>query len=413
MARKLNHKYLMAVESFVLAYVENPEIVTTGSTELKNLVDGVSAIYSEYMTPGQAQYFLMSELQEYFHERGEWLATSTRAKIEQHKSRIIERLVSAIASLPREYKLSIELPAAADLGEFSERISSSLKLVGKDNDISEWLFEPARSWHEARHLNKSSTWLEIRVKGYANKSPDSPAMAEAFSVAKQWAFLASASGIFVRATWRDQKRLPKAYLSGDKYLEPIAVQLVDPLSTCFSDLGPSNDLRVSHDSQTFGGGLFGVITEKDSKIATTSRERVDAIADSMRAFGRFFDCTDNESYGSLAAAMEWHEDSLYTENQTFAYLAACIGLEALLGSDGQMEAMSKRLADRYGFMMGHSRAERIRLTEQYEAVLSLRGKLVHARRARLSRDDQATLSTVQNMLSEVIWQELRQMLQDI
>ena len=117
---------------------------------------------------------------------------------------------------------------------------------------------------------------------------------------------------------------------------------------------------------------------------------------------------------ALVSALEWAHDSIYTENQTLAYLAACIGMEALLGEgqDGKesnLDQMSKRLADRYAYLMGNGRSDRKRLSAEYDEVRILRGRLVHGRKARLTVGEQATLHKAQTMLLNVIWKELRQM----
>jgi hypothetical protein len=82
-------------------------------------------------------------------------------------------------------------------------------------------------------------------------------------------------------------------------------------------------------------------------------------------------------------------------------------MEALLAGTSQIEEMSKRLADRYGFMMGRTRTERAELSDAYADVLKLRGQLVHARLPRLTQKEQSKLRQVQGMLSDVIRHELR------
>jgi len=96
-------------------------------------------------------------------------------------------------------------------------------------------------------------------------------------------------------------------------------------------------------------------------------------------------------------------------NHTFSYVAACIGLEALFGSDGYLENMSKRLADRYAFLIGKSREEHEQLISDYTEVLKLRGRLVHSKATRLKAEDVGLLATAQRMLLNAIWHELHAM----
>ena len=71
-----------------------------------------------------------------------------------------------------------------------------------------------------------------------------------------------------------------------------------------------------------------------------------------------------------------------------------------------MDAMSSRLCDRYGFLLGAGRNERERLSLEYRDILNLRGKLVHARSKRLTAGEREKLSQVQRMLAKVIDREI-------
>lgn len=128
---------------------------------------------------------------------------------------------------------------------------------------------------------------------------------------------------------------------------------------------------------------------------------------------QFFGKNEHPDFSAISASLEWFHDSVHAENQTFAYLAACIGLEALIGNEKrQISEMSKRLTDRYGFLMGRSRQERETLALRYEKVLEVRGKLVHAKVARLSGEDHQYLSIAQDMLLKALRKELHRIFRD-
>ena len=176
------------------------------------------------------------------------------------------------------------------------------------------------------------------------------------------------------------------------------------MSRCFGALTPSeNNWKV----RDFGQG-FTLLGGRD-RAPKDDEERLTAFRNSLDPIVRFLECREHADFESLAAAMEWHQDSVFADNQTFAYLAACIGLEALLGSDVHMDSMSRRLADRYSFLIGRGRKERAELAQRYEAVLNLRGKLVHAKAARLNPEDLPLLYEAQDMLSQLIHHELGEM----
>jgi len=106
-------------------------------------------------------------------------------------------------------------------------------------------------------------------------------------------------------------------------------------------------------------------------------------------------------------------DSVSAENETFGYLAACIGLEAILtAGDGadRLDNLSARLSDRYGFLMGVGAQDRKKLSDEYRSLLNLRGKLVHARRRSLKANEQDQLHRVRYMLSSVIDKEVTSLL---
>lgn len=151
----------------------------------------------------------------------------------------------------------------------------------------------------------------------------------------------------------------------------------------------------------------GSLLTHPSRSPQSDEEVSDAIEQCLQPVKRYFKARSNPDFESIAAAIEWFLDSQFAENDTFSYIAACIGLEAILGSSGHVDGLSKRLTDRYAFMLGGSRQEREEAISQYTQVLNLRGKLVHAKAARLGRDDRPLLFVARNMLLRVIRHELR------
>ena len=126
---------------------------------------------------------------------------------------------------------------------------------------------------------------------------------------------------------------------------------------------------------------------------------------------RYFRARPHEDFKQIAAAIEWYQDSLWADNDTFAYIAACVGLEAVIGSpDEQLDSLSKRLADRYAFLMGKGRKDREHLRKSYADVLKLRGRLVHGKAARLAADERHLLRTAQDLLLNVLWKEVNRIL---
>jgi hypothetical protein len=130
------------------------------------------------------------------------------------------------------------------------------------------------------------------------------------------------------------------------------------------------------------------------------------LKDKLQPLVDYFALNNLAEHKSINAAIEWHEDSITADNQTFAYLAACIGIEALLGDEENMDSMSKRLSDRYAYMLGVSKIDRDLRRAQYMSILNVRGKVVHAKASRLGSGELGYLRQAQSILREVIFHEL-------
>jgi hypothetical protein len=180
------------------------------------------------------------------------------------------------------------------------------------------------------------------------------------------------------------------------------------LVRCFRGIAPNEKKLVVHDELSATTLLLG-----KSRPAITDDERARALESALHPATRFFRAAKHDDFATVSAAIDWYQDSVFSDNQTFSYLAACIGLESLLGGDEHMDGMSKRLADRYAFLLGKGRSERNALASDYTKVLKLRGTLVHAKTARLTDDDRETLSLAQEMLMKAIWHELHHMYRSI
>jgi len=156
------------------------------------------------------------------------------------------------------------------------------------------------------------------------------------------------------------------------------------------------------------GGALGLLRfgqeGRPPKNEEEARRAQDHVLSDVR---RYFAARSDEDFGQIAAAIEWYQDSMWAENDTFAYIAACIGLEAVLGSgEEHLDSLSKRLADRYAFLMGKGRKEREELRAAYSSVLNLRGRLVHGKAARLDSKERPLLKKVQDLLLQLLWKEI-------
>jgi hypothetical protein len=305
---------------------------------------------------------------------------------------------NAIQSLPWAINVKFPLENFTELGEIDIRISDSIALRTNFNTV------PSDGEEKNALLNLSRkrkhAWLCIDVRGFGAGDPDSGALSIAITQAKQCLyFFRKFSVLHSRETDRP---LPDALAELPDGVQ--TVRLPHTLAGRFGRLKPVDDLLKIYDTDGAKNLLQG-----RWRAASNAEERARAIEESLGIAREFFQRRDHDDFGAIGAAIEWYVDSITADNQTFSYIAACIGLEALLGygdATERMDAMSSRLSDRYGFLLGRGRADRERLAKDYNEMLKLRGKLVHARSKRLSSDEQAKLRQVQEMLSNVIDKEM-------
>lgn len=227
----------------------------------------------------------------------------------------------------------------------------------------------------------------------------------ALSVTKQLAFLLNAFKItHPEYSLKTSKADLKIYERSTSRVEPIS--LPHGMSKTFGVMKINESkLTIPDDSKK----LQSLLAIGATKPATTNEEYIEGFKSSLSPIKEYFSHQEHPDFPAISAAIEWYQDSIESDNQTFSYLAACIGLEALIGTEDHMDAMSKRLTDRYAALMGKGRTDRNALAMKYQTVLRLRGEIVHAKSARLTAKHSSSLSDVQKMLWDVIWHEIKQM----
>jgi hypothetical protein len=182
----------------------------------------------------------------------------------------------------------------------------------------------------------------------------------------------------------------------------IPLDLPDHLAASLGQLQPDKEgLRVwDLKGMTLLSGSF--------RKPETDAEWVSALSDNAKVIPKYFANSHRTGFSRIAAAIEWYEDSLISDDQSMAFIAACIGLESIFGEEATgMTELSRRLVDRYSFMLGKDRDERSELARDFEEVLKVRGQLVHARTSRLKAKDRVQLDKVREMLLRSIQHEVR------
>lgn len=411
----LSEKYLKPIDNFAFsATVDGLDLSTPDDESFDALIEMMTTLHWSHLSETNAMrivYRTFFDLQRDVTNSEQGTAAFSHEKL---RSALRERLQSAIESIPRPYTLRITLPGVVCFGttriEIAEDVffvmnnSGGAKPKSARNALSNPLaleFEYQLGLASAlRSRNPgSAVHLEFNFMGYCDQHADSPAAFRCLAIAKQCAFILNLHGIT-----RDLTGKAKGAATIEERQDGTItnLEIPDSLSTYFGKIS----LNESKLKVVESGGMLLGRSERDP---VNDDEKILALKTLLKAVLPYFEGRADEDFPSIAAAIEWHQDSLLAENETFAYLAVCIGLEAILGSSTHLDEMSKRLFDRYAFLLGRTRAQREMLGADYKAVLDLRGKLVHAKTARLEAKDRKVLIKARSILSLVIRHELAEM----
>jgi hypothetical protein len=404
-------KHFETLRRFAEEFVWDEKFPFVAGKTRQEVIELICSLHPDHIAEEDARAFLMCESYRFSriaNDNGERCPDASEQPY--LRAQFAEHLKAEIAALPHRYKVRIELPSFPTLVQAKLPLSNSVSLRVDSHWFNQLTNEPSTSMVSlaalARGLSAAplKAFIEIELIGFCDGSTESTAAARCISTAKQCAFLLTATGA-AQDSWSD--KTATANFDPSPYgLSNAAFQLPHSLGRCFGRLVPNEsawevpDEAVGRPRTLLGGAM---------RPPKTEEERIAALSNSLWQVSRFLNCSGHTEFTSIAAAVEWHQDSRWADNQTFSYLAACIGLEAILGSDGYMDGMSRRLADRYAFLVGRGRSERDALSKRYEAVLNLRGRLVHAKAARLKPNDEGLLREAQAMLSGVIWHEMHEM----
>lgn len=324
----------------------------------------------------------------------------------EHDEQAVSYLVGFLESLPRTYVVRFELPGVPYWGDFSVQLADNVAMTSRrpssDAQVQNALVRALRGQSQEADV---AVGLELTLQGYASASPESPVVAEALALLKQVLHLLKHAGVLTPVHWEDRRARVEVLDVSDGSTKGIT--LPDQLAKALGALGPDQKSLQVMDLSA------GTLLTRSFRSPKTDAEWVNAVTHSSRLVSRYFANRHLTGFARVAAAIEWYEDSLLNNDQSMAFLAACIGLESIFGEESTgMSEMSQRLGDRYSFMLGKDRDHRSRLASEFKEVLKLRGELVHARRSRLRPKDRAQLDKVRDMLWRSISHEMRPFLSE-
>lgn len=405
---KLHGKFLEVLKDFVgsLNY-DYPNLWINGFDE-SPIVKMVANIHKQYLEQDEARNFLTYIIFEHMHKDNLKSGNLKSPANEKNYFDLLNILQKAIESIPRSYLIRFELPyfptTESVVLKLTENISvhiNSESYYSQPSTPQEGVLLHLSSLAGIKKIgeNKKICCLEFKVLGYVSKSNLTLSAINCFAKAKIISFLLTNYKLFKNSYPPHDFNITLTSLP-----ENLTAKLNPPqaVTHCFSRLAPEKENLLTIVHQTSEG-------ENVSKLATGYEETVHALEKSFEPIKSFFRSEEQADFTSICAAIEWYQDSRSAENQTFAYLAVCIGLEAILGSDETITELSKRLCDRFAFLLGKSRGDREALAKEYEQVLKVRGRLVHAKVARLSKEDSVLLTKARFMLKATIEHEIRRL----
>lgn len=397
---QLKGKYLLPVERYAQSLDFDRES-SHFNEHLAPVRQMIASLHADYLDEDHAHMLVLDVYLKLVHDEKFFnLRDGDRAATQ---ATFLEMLISKIESYPRAYTCRIKLPSfpayVTQTNEFADDVR--LVMVSRSRIAAE-IVQTMEVQEEPD--DQIGTWIEVDSKGYGTSSLESPAVSAAMSTVKQC--------LFVLESFQVLKSTYYPPLASTAFLVDQSCGDIQPLvlSTPFAEhcglLIPNEDKL-----EVWEGGKASLLG--NLRPAANEEEKARAIKGATRCLERYLQARQHPDFERLAAAIEWYQDSKISDNQTFSYLAACIGLEAILGEESVMHEMSNRLADRYAFRMGSTRSKRIELATEYGEVLTLRGRLVHAKSARLkSPKDRQLLYRVQQMLYSLIWHELEILYKD-
>jgi hypothetical protein len=310
-------------------------------------------------------------------------------------------LISFIESMPRACQLRISLPAFPNWGSFSISLAPGVKIVSNMSDDAVKTLRPlnelaSRLLQPPFVVGGASLLLDVR--GAAGSSADSASVSAGLSLAKLCSFLLLNTEALTLGVFQNPASAVITDTASDK---AIKVGLPQKLAQHFGGVVPNQDrIKVLDSSKSLT--LLGAVERE----ADTNEERITAFKELLSPASKIIRLHKNKKFSPLSTAIEWYQDSVLSEDQTMAYIAACIGLESIFG-EKDMNEISKRLEDRYAFLLGTDREHRKQLARDYGEVLRIRGQLIHARAKKLGQRDFNALKAAREMLRKSILHELK------
>jgi len=312
---------------------------------------------------------------------------------------------SYLRSIPRNYELWIELPVMRTWGEGSLALSSRIRLVeaGKGHEKKGMLAQMLAS-------SKSPVSLVISTSGFGSNRLHTTAVVDAISHAKQFLQIFRRTDVYREATPPVEEVFAFSGSTGASLKDlqddsTIDLQLPVGLARVVATLSIDTQ-KLEYLEDPPPKGRASTVLTREFRPPEDRVEFSEAMTQKLGWIRRLLDCPASwPDAARIRSAFEWAFDSQENDNETFAFIQTCIGLESLLGDDSEDEPLVARLADRCAYLLGQGHSDRGDIRRRFKAMYKIRSKVVHGRSPRLSPSDARELHNAQQLLGQVISEE--------
>ncbi|MBI3584799.1 MAG: hypothetical protein HY096_12760 [Nitrospinae bacterium] len=333
-----------------------------------------------------------------------------------------DKIIAYLESIPRKYFVYFELPSVKGIGVKEINLTDDISFIEKlnENDFSE-IKIPASGvgrmglFDLYGSIRKEQLYIRIQTDGYTDGTLDSSAIKKAYSRFKQVFLLAKLSKVLIET--KETVTLGLGQVIGSYFNNP-QVFVVDAMesnaeknySISLPKVVSDYVSKISINENILKPNEYELFVEKfEDKDALTPNDKAKILKNRFQHAVKLLQTSDeDENVKPIKTAIEWAFDSLTNDNETVAFIQACIGLEAILGDEEEepQKSLQNKLADRCAYLLGKKFSERKKIKENLVKLYNTRSKLIHGRKAELDEEQRGFLKFSQSILSGIIWKEI-------
>lgn len=326
--------------------------------------------------------------------------------------KIADLIIAYLESVPRKYRIYFELPSAKGIGVKEMKLTDDISFIEKieESDFEEVKIPNLSTLLGGSHgdtLKREKIYICVQTDGYADGTLESSVIKKAYSKFRQVILLGKLSGVFTEkkgGIFTDVLLfgVPHVFvvhahdINGETYQVTLSKAVLDYLSRIELNENALKPTQMEKLVETF-----------EDKENPTPNDKAELLKKRFQYPAKLLKTSDDdEDAESIKSAIEWAFDSYTNDNDTLAFIQACIGIEAVIGDDNTKENITATLADRCAYLLGESMSARKNIRKNFKDLYDIRSKVVHGRKASLDDEQRHFLNYAQIMLKRVIWKEI-------